>query len=71
MREQQQRTMLDSIPKDLNCPWEDPMPETGGRHLARELSGAGLSVYNGAEWKKDAFGKDVTFGRRMRLPIPE
>ncbi|OMO53132.1 hypothetical protein CCACVL1_28867 [Corchorus capsularis] len=28
VREQQQRTMLDSIPKDLNRPWEDPMPET-------------------------------------------
>ncbi|KAK1552343.1 hypothetical protein Q3G72_015024 [Acer saccharum] len=31
VREQQQRTMLDSIPKDLNRPWEDPMPETGER----------------------------------------
>ncbi|KAI8007140.1 putative pre-mRNA-splicing factor ATP-dependent RNA helicase DEAH5 [Camellia lanceoleosa] len=28
VREQQQRTMLDSTPKDLNRPWEDPMPET-------------------------------------------
>ncbi|KAK9715643.1 hypothetical protein RND81_06G179000 [Saponaria officinalis] len=31
LREQQQRAMLDSIPKDLNRPWEDPMPETGER----------------------------------------
>ncbi|RWW71657.1 hypothetical protein BHE74_00020601 [Ensete ventricosum] len=25
-KQQQQRTMLDSIPEDLNRPWEDPMP---------------------------------------------
>ncbi|KAI3715411.1 hypothetical protein L6452_22393 [Arctium lappa] len=41
VRDQQQRTMLDSIPKDLNRPWEDPMPETGERHLAQELRGVG------------------------------
>ncbi|CAG7898347.1 unnamed protein product, partial [Brassica rapa] len=40
MRDQQQRKMLDSIPKDLNRPWEDPMPETGERHLAQELRAA-------------------------------
>ncbi|KAJ9551285.1 hypothetical protein OSB04_015330 [Centaurea solstitialis] len=57
VREQQQRTMLDSIPKDLNRPWEDPMPETGERHLAQELRGVGLSAYDMPEWKKDAFGK--------------
>ncbi|GJV90865.1 basic helix-loop-helix (bHLH) DNA-binding family protein [Tanacetum coccineum] len=38
--------MLDSIPKDLNCPWEDPMPENGERHLAQELRGVGLSAYD-------------------------
>ncbi|GMQ06106.1 hypothetical protein CsSME_00050820 [Camellia sinensis var. sinensis] len=67
VREQQQRTMLDSIPKDLNRPWEDPMPETGERHLAQELRGVGLSAYDMPEWKKDAFGKALTFGRS--LPI--
>ncbi|KAI3802849.1 hypothetical protein L1987_30994 [Smallanthus sonchifolius] len=29
VRDRQQRSMLDSIPKDLNRPWEDPMPESG------------------------------------------
>ncbi|KAE9464457.1 hypothetical protein C3L33_03557, partial [Rhododendron williamsianum] len=62
VRDQQQRTMLDSIPKDLNRPWEDPMPETGERHLAQELRGVGLSAYDMPEWKKDAFGKSLTFG---------
>ncbi|KAL9292817.1 putative pre-mRNA-splicing factor ATP-dependent RNA helicase DEAH5 [Arabidopsis thaliana] len=71
MREQQQRTMLDSIPKDLNRPWEDPMPETGERHLAQELRGVGLSAYGMPEWKKDAFGKTPTFGQRSKLSIQE
>ncbi|KAL6534995.1 hypothetical protein OROHE_013049 [Orobanche hederae] len=71
VREQQQRTMLDSIPKDLNRPWEDPMPDTGERHLAQELRGVGLSAYDMPEWKKDAYGKALTFGQRSKLSIQE
>ncbi|GKV42288.1 hypothetical protein SLEP1_g49706 [Rubroshorea leprosula] len=71
VREQKQRTMLDSIPKDLNRPWEDPMPEVGERHLAEELRGVGLSAYDMPAWKKDAFGKALTFGQRSKLPIQE
>ncbi|VFQ81357.1 unnamed protein product [Cuscuta campestris] len=71
VREQQQRAMLDSIPKDLNRPWEDPMPETGERHLAQELRGVGLSAYDMPEWKKDAYGKTLTFGQRSKLPIQD
>ncbi|BFG21024.1 hypothetical protein CerSpe_072980 [Prunus speciosa] len=69
VHEQQQRTMLDSFPKDLNRPWEDPMPETGERHLAQELRGVGLSAYDMPEWKKDAFGKTISFGQRSKLSI--
>ncbi|KAF6142013.1 hypothetical protein GIB67_037981 [Kingdonia uniflora] len=71
VREQQQRTMLDSIPKDLNRPWEDPMPEMGERHLAQELRGVGLSAYDMPEWKKDAYGPATTFGQRSKLSIQE
>ncbi|PNX75164.1 putative pre-mRNA-splicing factor ATP-dependent RNA helicase-like protein, partial [Trifolium pratense] len=71
VREQQQRTMIDSIPKDLNRPWEDPMPESGERHLAQELKGVGLSAYDMPEWKKDAYGKTITFGQRSKLSIQE
>ena len=35
LREQQQRTLLEAIPKDLSRPWEDPLPEPGERHLAQ------------------------------------
>nr|POF08947.1 putative pre-mrna-splicing factor atp-dependent rna helicase deah5 [Quercus suber] len=72
--EQQQRTMLDSIPKDLNRPWEDPMPELGERHLAHELRGIGLSsAYDTPEWKKDAYGhgQSLSFGQRSKLSIQE
>ncbi|XP_068665456.1 probable pre-mRNA-splicing factor ATP-dependent RNA helicase DEAH5 [Aristolochia californica] len=71
VREQQQRTMLDSIPKDLNRPWEDPMPETGERHLAQELRGVGLSAYDMPEWKKEAYGKTLTLGQRSKLSIQD
>ncbi|XP_074269389.1 putative pre-mRNA-splicing factor ATP-dependent RNA helicase DEAH5 [Silene latifolia] len=71
VREQQQRTMLDSIPKDLNRPWEDPMPETGERHLAQELRGVGLSAYDMPEWKKEAYGKALTFGQKSKLSIQD
>ncbi|KAH7843417.1 hypothetical protein Vadar_016393 [Vaccinium darrowii] len=71
VREQQQRTMLDSIPKDLNRPWEDPMPETGERHLAQELRGVGLSAYDMPDWKKDAFGKALNFGQRSKFSIQD
>ncbi|KAG2689211.1 hypothetical protein I3760_09G129600 [Carya illinoinensis] len=71
VREQQQRTMLDSIPKDLNRPWEDPMPDMGERHLAQELRGVGLSAYDMPEWKKDAYGKSISFGQRSKLSIQE
>ncbi|CAI5962557.1 unnamed protein product [Closterium sp. NIES-64] len=71
LREQQQRSMLDSIPKDLNRPWEDPMPESGERHLAQELRGVGLAAYDMPEWKKDAFGKAPTFGQRSKLSMQE
>jgi ATP-dependent RNA helicase DHX8/PRP22 len=27
LKEQQQRTLLDAIPKDLSRPWEDPMAD--------------------------------------------
>ncbi|KAH6806578.1 ATP-dependent RNA helicase [Perilla frutescens var. frutescens] len=71
VQEQQQRAMLDSIPKDLNRPWEDPMPEAGERHLAQELRGVGLSAYDVPEWKKEAYGKALSFGQRSKLSIQE
>ncbi|PRQ35577.1 putative RNA helicase [Rosa chinensis] len=71
MRDQQQRAVLDSIPKDLNRPWEDPMAQNGERHLAQELRGVGLSAYDMPEWKKDTYAKAMSFGKRSSLSIQE
>lgn len=69
LKEQQQRAMIDAVPKDLNRPWEDPMPEDGERHLAAELRGVGLGGFEMPQWKVEAFGKAPTFGIRSNLPI--
>ncbi|KAG7963639.1 hypothetical protein I3843_09G128400 [Carya illinoinensis] len=41
------------------------------RHLAQELRGVGLSAYDMPEWKKDAYGKSISFGQRSKLSIQE
>lgn len=79
LQQQQQRTLLEAIPKDLSRPWEDPMPEEGERHLAAELRGLGMTATNEEpEWKVAALGKAPTFGikdsrsileQRQSLPI--
>ncbi|KAK9814683.1 hypothetical protein WJX72_009734 [[Myrmecia] bisecta] len=71
LREQQQRTLLEAIPKDLSRPWEDPLPEQGERHLAGELRGIGLGTYEMPEWKAKALGKAPTFGLKDARPIKE
>ena len=62
LREQQQRALMDSIPKDLNRPWEDPMPEPGERHIAQELRGLRYTQEAVPEWKQQSMGKAVSFG---------
>jgi len=79
LQEQQQRSLMDSIPRDLNRPWEDPMPEPGERHIAQELRGLGYTADPMPEWKQESFKKGVAFGfpatkstmaeQRASLPI--
>jgi ATP-dependent RNA helicase DHX8/PRP22 len=79
LRETQQRALMDSIPKDLNRPWEDPLPEPGERHIAQELRGLGYTQEAVPEWKTKSMGKGVSFGfpskhrsiaeQRQSLPI--
>ena len=72
LREQQKNALLDNIPKDLNRPWEDPMPEPGERHIAQELKGLGMDVEEVPEWKKaiEGTGK-VGYARKYQIPIKE
>lgn len=35
--------LIDNMPKDLNRPWEDPMPDAGERLFTMELRGISVS----------------------------
>ena len=79
LKETQQRAVMDSIPKDLNRPWEDPLPVPGERHIAQELRGLGYTQEAAPEWKSQTMGKAVSFGfpthaktineQRQSLPV--
>ncbi|GLC45966.1 hypothetical protein PLESTB_001624100 [Pleodorina starrii] len=78
LKEQQQRTLLEAIPKDLSRPWEDPMADPSERALAQELRGIGLTQNEIPEWKKAAMGQAISYGvqdarsikdQRESLPI--
>lgn len=71
LREQQKNQLLDSIPKDLNRPWEDPMPEPGERHIAQELRGIAQPGYEMPEWKKTSLGKSTRYGQTSTKSIKE
>jgi len=71
LRDQQQRSIQDAVPKDMSRPWEDPMPESGERHLAADLRGTQMQAFELPEWKKEAFGKAPTFGQRSNLTITQ
>ncbi|KAL7445799.1 hypothetical protein ACHAXM_011370 [Skeletonema potamos] len=63
LRQAQANQLVDSIPKDLNRPWEDPLPEAGERHFAQELRSINMSAFDGApEWKQKAESKTLSFG---------
>lgn len=69
MRHSQASLLMDSVPKDINRPWEDPMPEAGERHFAAELRGIHMGSSSGPngtmdipEWKKKSQGKGLSYG---------
>ena len=63
LKQAQANNLIDSIPKDLNRPWEDPMPEAGERHFAAELRSINMSMNDKAPaWKEKAEGKTLSYG---------
>jgi ATP-dependent RNA helicase DHX8/PRP22 len=70
LRQAQANQLIDSIPKDLNRPWEDPLPEAGERHFAQELRSINvmsqLDMNNGPggapEWKQKVENKTLSYG---------
>jgi len=72
LRQAQANQLMDSIPKDLNRPWEDPMPEAGERHFAMELRSINVSNFDGApEWKAKAENKALSYGIISNKSIKE
>jgi ATP-dependent RNA helicase DHX8/PRP22 len=73
LRQAQANQLIDSIPKDLNRPWEDPLPEAGERHFAQELRSINvMSQVDGApEWKQKAENKTLSYGIISNKSIKE
>jgi ATP-dependent RNA helicase DHX8/PRP22 len=71
LRQQQANAEYDSVPKDINQPWQDPMPDSGERSLAQNLKGAAQGATEMPEWKKSSIGKAVTFGRITTMSIKD
>jgi ATP-dependent RNA helicase DHX8/PRP22 len=72
LRQAQANSLMDSIPKDLSRPWEDPLPEAGERHFAMELRSINMSTFDGApEWKQKAESKTLSYGIISNKSITE
>lgn len=64
MKQAQANNLIDSIPKDLSKPWEDPMPAAGERHFAQELRSINIgSSLELPEWKQKTQGKGLSYGQ--------
>ena len=72
LKQAQANNLIDSIPKDLSKPWEDPMPEQGERHFAQELRSINVGgSYELPEWKAKTQGKGLAFGQISSKPLRE
>jgi ATP-dependent RNA helicase DHX8/PRP22 len=73
MREQQQRAVLENMPKDINKYWDDPTADPAHRTLASSLKGLGgnAASFEIPEWKKESFKKNYPFATRSSMTIAE
>jgi len=72
IRDVQEREVLDQIPKGLSKLWDDPLPDSGERHLAAELRGLGAATtFQVPEWKQKYLGKNVSYGQVTSKSILE
>ncbi|KAJ1726586.1 DEAH-box ATP-dependent RNA helicase prp22, partial [Coemansia biformis] len=76
LKQQHTEAEMDNLPKDLNRPWEDPMPAPGERNFAQDLRGvaaemAGRGRGDMPEWRTAVQGRAVTYGKITDLPIQE
>ena len=72
LKQAQANNLIDSIPKDLSKPWEDPMPEQGERHFAQELRSINVGgSFELPEWKQKTQGKGLAYGQLSSKPLKE
>ncbi|KAI9016044.1 P-loop containing nucleoside triphosphate hydrolase protein [Hyaloraphidium curvatum] len=72
LKQQQQLQDMEAVPRDLNAPWVDPMPEQGERTFAQDLRGLTMNPEDHVpEWKRKMMDKSTTFGRITSLTIKE
>ena len=71
MREQQQRALLENMPKDFSKYWDDPSAAPGTRNLATSLKTLGQQPFELPEWKKESFKKNYPFAVRSSMTIKE
>ena len=73
LREQRMSGGMDTVPRDINTPWEDPMPEPGDRRIAQELRGLGQQsgTYEMPEWKRGTGQVNARLGMHSTLSLRE
>ncbi|CAM9912006.1 unnamed protein product, partial [Phaeothamnion confervicola] len=72
LRSAQANQLIDNMPKDLNRPWEDPMPDAGERLFTQELQSLNVSgTFELPEWKTKAEGKGLSYGLVSNKTIKE
>lgn len=72
LRQAQANQLIDNMPKDLNRPWEDPMPDAGERLFTQELRGISVSgTFELPEWRQKAQGKNLSYGQISNKSIKE
>ncbi|XP_057293129.1 ATP-dependent RNA helicase DHX8-like isoform X3 [Hydractinia symbiolongicarpus] len=76
IKQQLREAQADTIPKDINKMWIDPVPEVmeGDQkpYFAQDMKGAAMQSQDMPEWKKATFGgKGGSYGKKTNLSILE
>ena len=72
MKEQQQRSLMESMPKDYTKYWDDQTAAPGSRAIASALKGLGNQEQELSEWKRETLARSgVSFGKRTNLTLKE
>lgn len=72
LKQAQTNNIIENIPKDLNKPWEDPMPERGSRNFAADFKNINIgNSFEMPEWKEKTKKKGISYGIINTKPLKE